>query len=59
MSLPTQQQIEKLMQYKEADAEADFHHLYDCLVEEKLRELDPEFISALDALSKGMRFHYS
>ena len=45
MSKPTQREIEELVKYKDDDE--TYHMVFDKLLEDKLKELDPEWIEAM------------
>jgi len=62
VSKPTEKQIEAILSQKHGKNyswdDAGAHAAYDAIIEERLRELDPEFVEALEKLIEGVHFWY-
>ena len=56
---PTPEQIDSIRAEKDSRDWESFHSAYDKLVEQRLRELDPEFMDELDKVIEGGTFWYA
>ena len=50
MSKPTVSEISRLEKYKNESDDEAYHGEFDCILEEKLMQLDPEWMKAMNKL---------